>query len=106
MPKEVVVRILRIQIERGAAIQGLSDEAYLKQYGLTKERYAKMNEKAIIMHPAPVNRGIELADDLVLCPQSRIFQQMHNGVFMRMAMLEQIMQPQATEGSRVHAFTH
>jgi aspartate carbamoyltransferase catalytic subunit len=42
------------------------------------------------MHPAPVNRDVELASDLVDGPQSRIFTQMQNGVFMRMAMLEAV----------------
>ena len=51
-----------------------------------------MKEKAIIMHPAPVNRDVELADELVESYQSRITQQMTNGVFMRMAILEAILQ--------------
>ena len=40
------------------------------------------------MHPAPVNRGVEIADELVEAPQSRIFKQMNNGVAVRMAVLE------------------
>mgnify|MGYP003278645238 len=50
-----------------------------------------MPKHAIIMHPAPVNRGVELASDLVEAPQSRIFQQMTNGVYIRMAMVASVL---------------
>jgi aspartate carbamoyltransferase catalytic subunit len=46
-----------------------------------------MPEHSIIMHPAPVNRGVEIADELVECDKSRIFPQMANGVFVRMAIM-------------------
>jgi aspartate carbamoyltransferase catalytic subunit len=46
-----------------------------------------MKEKAIIMHPAPVNRGIEIASEAVECSRSRIFPQMSNGVYVRMAVI-------------------
>lgn len=88
LPKADVVMMLRIQKERGAAIQGLSDADYLKNYGLTKERYAKMKDNAIIMHPAPVNRGVEIDNDLVEAPKSRIFKQMANGVLVRKAVIK------------------
>ena len=51
------------------------------------EKY-NMKDKAIIMHPAPVNRDVELADALMECDRARIFKQMSNGVFVRMAVLE------------------
>ncbi len=83
-----VVMMLRIQKERGASLNQMSDEDYLHQYGLDHRRYAMMKEKAIIMHPAPVNRGIEIADDLVECEKSRIFKQMENGVLVRKAVIK------------------
>ena len=46
-----------------------------------------MKEKAIIMHPAPVNRGVEIADEVVECEKSRIYPQMTNGVYVRMAVI-------------------
>ena len=61
---------------------------YLQQYGLTKEREQKMKKSAIIMHPAPINRGVEIDSDLIECSRSRIFKQMENGVFARMAILK------------------
>lgn len=82
-----VVMLLRIQKERGA-VNALSDEEYLQKYGLTKERYARMKDHAIIMHPAPVNRGVEIDSDLVESEKSRIFQQMSNGVLVRKAVLK------------------
>lgn len=83
-----VVMMLRIQKERGASLSNLSDEEYLARYGLTKERYSRMKKEAIIMHPAPVNRGVEIDTDLVECEQSRIFDQMHNGMLIRKAVIK------------------
>lgn len=82
-----VVMMLRIQRERGAELaEGETD--YLRRYGLNKERYAKMQDHAIIMHPAPVNRGVEIDSDLVECEKSRIFDQMANGVLVRKAVIK------------------
>lgn len=95
-----VVMLLRIQKERGATLQSLSDEEYLSQYGLTKERYSRMKDHAIIMHPAPVNRGVEIDTDLVESEKSRIFKQMHNGMLVRKAMIKKALgqAPFASEG--------
>ncbi|MEG0822985.1 MAG: aspartate carbamoyltransferase catalytic subunit [Erysipelotrichaceae bacterium] len=83
-----VVMLLRIQNERHNDSVCSSDEEYLETYGLTKARYANMKEKAIIMHPAPVNRGVEIDTDLVESPKSRIFKQMANGVLVRKAVIK------------------
>ncbi len=82
-----IVMLLRVQHERHESLMKLSLEEYHKNYGLNMERVNKMREKAIIMHPAPFNRGVEIADDVVECKKSRIFEQMRNGVFVRMAMI-------------------
>ena len=50
-----------------------------------------MKDKAIIMHPAPVNRNIEIADDVVECNKSRIYKQMTNGVYIRMAVISMVL---------------
>ena len=87
--KEVdVLMMLRIQHERHQDKIKFSESEYLKRYGLTKEREKKMKPNAIIMHPAPINRGVEIDGDLVECKRSRIFKQMQNGVFARMALLK------------------
>ena len=83
-----VVMMLRIQKERGAGLENVSDEEYLEKYGLTKERYSRMKDHAIIMHPAPVNRGVEIDTDLVESEKSRIFRQMQNGVLVRKAVVK------------------
>lgn len=83
-----VVMMLRIQHERHKETMAMSKEEYLQQYGLTKERAAMMKPHAIIMHPAPVNRGVEIDSDLVEAPQSRIFKQMENGVLVRKAVVK------------------
>lgn len=80
-----VMMLLRIQFERHETKGGSA--GYLDQYGLTKAREQKMQQRAIIMHPAPVNRGIEIDDSLVEAPRSRIFRQMENGVAARMAVI-------------------
>lgn len=82
-----IVMLLRVQFERHQEKLNISQEEYHKRYGLTQERYAKMRDHAIIMHPAPVNRGLEIDDSLVECEKSRIFKQMKNGMFIRMAVL-------------------
>ncbi|MDU6338265.1 MAG: aspartate carbamoyltransferase catalytic subunit [Cutibacterium granulosum] len=86
-----VAMMLRVQHERFDAGPDFSAEDYLHAYGLTDDRAARMRPDAIIMHPAPVNRGTEISSKLVEAPQSRIFAQMHNGVMVRMAILESVL---------------
>lgn len=88
IPEIDVLMLLRIQHERHDVQSKLTPEEYLEKYGLTHEREARMKPNAILMHPAPVNRGVEIAEDLVECPRSRIFLQMQNGVYARMAILK------------------
>lgn len=82
-----IIMLLRVQHERHDGGMQLTKEEYHAQYGLTLEREKRMKEGAIIMHPAPFNRGVEIADDVVECKRSRIFKQMSNGVFVRMSVL-------------------
>lgn len=90
-----VIMLLRVQHERHDGAESFSKEEYHEKHGLTVQRAKKMKDDAIIMHPAPVNRDVELADELVEGIQSRIVQQMTNGVFMRMAILEAILTDKA-----------
>ena len=83
-----VIILLRIQHERLSSEMIMSKEDYNKQFGLNKDRVRAMKPSAIIMHPAPFNRGVEIDDDCVECEKSRIFKQMSNGVFVRMAAVE------------------
>ena len=90
-----VLMLLRVQHERHGDDKGFSKEDYHALYGLTEERYAKLADQAIIMHPAPVNRDVEIADSLVEAPKARIVAQMQNGVFVRMAIIEAILNGKA-----------
>lgn len=83
-----VLMLLRIQHERHDSKMSFSASEYHKKYGLTKAREKTMKKEAVIMHPAPINRGVEIDTDLVECERSRIFKQMQNGVFARMAILK------------------
>ena len=90
-----VMMLLRVQHERHDGKDSFSKEGYHLEYGLTNDRATRLQKHAIIMHPAPVNRDVELADELVESLQSRIVAQMSNGVFMRMAILEAILHGKA-----------
>ena len=85
-----VCMLLRVQHERHASKMGLTKEEYHEKFGLTPQRYEKLKETAIIMHPAPVNRDVEISSELVEAPKSVIFEQMKNGMFMRQAMIEKV----------------
>lgn len=89
-----VVMLLRVQHERLSAEENknFSKADYFEKYGLDMNRVNMMKPDAMIMHPAPVNRGAEIADDVVECDKSYIFPQMANGVFMRMAMIEAVLE--------------
>ncbi|WP_234111602.1 MULTISPECIES: aspartate carbamoyltransferase catalytic subunit [Chryseobacterium] len=96
--KEVdVLMLLRIQHERHDEKMRISLENYHKKFGITKEREKMMKDNAIIMHPAPVNRGVEIDADLVEGNRSRIFKQMENGVFARMAILKNALEKRGFE---------
>ena len=87
LTKVDAVMMLRIQLERHETLD-LNQESYHRDFGMNPARLAKMKKEAIILHPGPFNRGVEISDELVEHPQSRIFKQMENGVYARMAILE------------------
>lgn len=94
-----VLMLLRVQHERHDKNEAnVPIASYLDRFGLTPEREKRMKKDSIIMHPAPVNRGVEIASELVESPKSRIFKQMHNGVFVRMAVLKQAITRSNFEG--------
>ena len=80
-----VVVWLRIQKERQREKLIPSEEGYFRQFGLTKERYIKI--KRFFMHPGPVNREVDMEGDLVYSEKSLIYEQVRNGLFVRMAVL-------------------
>lgn len=88
LPDMDIVMLLRVQHERHDHTLEMDADEYNRLYGLNEERVARMKDNAIIMHPAPFNRGWEIHSDVVECKKSRIFKQMENGVYVRMAVLE------------------
>jgi len=86
-----VVIMLRLQKERMQGALGLAEADYFAAYGLTQARLAKARKDALVMHPGPMNRGIEIADAVADGPQSVILEQVANGIFVRMAVLAELL---------------
>ncbi len=82
-----VANILRIQLERQQTRYIPSLREYTLQYGITASRLKKLNVQPVIMHPGPMNRGIEIANDVADSDASIILRQVENGVAVRMAVL-------------------
>lgn len=82
------VMMLRIQKERMSAATRLDTHAFHAAYAMTTERAARLRPEAVVMHPGPMNRGIEISDEVADGPRSLIVQQVRNGVWLRMAVLE------------------
>ena len=83
--------MLRLQRERMAEGLVASIEDYHRDYGLTDSRLARAAPDAIVMHPGPMNRGVEITDAVADGPQSRVLRQVANGVAVRMAVLEALL---------------
>jgi len=82
-----VANMLRIQLERQDIKYFPSTREYTMQYGLTKQRLDSLKKKITIMHPGPINRGVEITSDVADSDQSIILDQVENGVAVRMAVL-------------------
>ena len=82
-----VANMLRIQNERLDIPYFPSTREHVQQYGLTKEILDEIGKEIIIMHPGPINRGVELTSEVADCPQSVILDQVENGVAIRMAVI-------------------
>jgi aspartate carbamoyltransferase catalytic subunit len=88
LPHVDAIMMLRIQRER--IVSGLlpSLDDYTRRFQLNRPRLERLSRDAVIMHPGPYNRGVELTDEVLEDPRSRYVVQVHNGVFVRMAVLE------------------
>jgi aspartate carbamoyltransferase catalytic subunit len=87
LPKTDVVMMLRVQQERMTAAFFPSVREYRRRYGLDAGRLALLPEHAIVMHPGPMNRGMEIAAEVADSPRSTVVEQVGNGVTVRMAVL-------------------
>jgi aspartate carbamoyltransferase catalytic subunit len=95
-----VVMMLRIQLERQGTSLFPSAREYFKRYGLTAARLARARPEAIVMHPGPMNRGVEIASDVADSPRSVILEQVSNGVAVRMAVLYLLATGRPWEGEK------
>lgn len=82
-----VANMLRIQNERLDISYFPSTREYVQQYGLTKELLTSLDKEIVIMHPGPINRGVEITSEVADSDQSIILQQVENGVAIRMAVI-------------------
>lgn len=87
LPKVDIVYLLRMQRERMTSALVPSLREYTARYGLTRRRVDHLDDAAIVMHPGPMNRGVEIAADVADLPRSVIVDQVRNGVAVRMAVL-------------------
>jgi aspartate carbamoyltransferase catalytic subunit len=94
-----VVIMLRLQHERMKAALLPSVREYYARYGLTEERLELAKPDAIVMHPGPVNRGVEIDSRVADGPQSVILQQVTNGIVVRMAIMSMVIGTRANEAS-------
>ncbi|HUH55938.1 MAG TPA: aspartate carbamoyltransferase catalytic subunit [Rhodanobacter sp.] len=83
--------MLRLQKERMASVDLPDEAAYFNHYGLDTRRLARAAKGCLVMHPGPLNRGIEIASEVADGAQSRILEQVGNGVFVRMAVLCEVL---------------
>ena len=93
-----VVMMLRVQLERQETSLFPSSREYFKRYGLTAARLARARPEAVVMHPGPMNRGVEIASDVADSPRSLILEQVSNGVAIRMAVLYLLLTGRTWEG--------
>jgi aspartate carbamoyltransferase catalytic subunit len=81
------VYLLRVQTERGGASVFPSLPEYVRRFGMTRERFERLKPDAVVLHPGPMNRGVEIADSVADDPRSLVLDQVANGVAVRMAVL-------------------
>ncbi|MHB8904920.1 MAG: aspartate carbamoyltransferase catalytic subunit [Melioribacteraceae bacterium] len=87
MQNNDVLNVLRIQLERNAGTRIPSLREYHKYFGITSERIEKQNKEIVILHPGPINRGVEISSEVADGPYQVILDQVTNGVAVRMAVL-------------------
>ena len=81
------INVLRMQFERDIAVAFPSKLEYFKQYGITQERLKKCKKDIVVMHPGPINRGVEMSSEVADGKNSVILEQVTNGIAVRMAVL-------------------
>lgn len=102
-----VIIMLRLQKERMQGALLPSAQEYYNQYGLSEEKLACAKPDAIVMHPGPINRGVEIASSIADGPQSVILEQVTNGIAVRMGVMSMVLgrRPKARKNTSVESTT-
>ncbi|MCM8757468.1 MAG: aspartate carbamoyltransferase, partial [Candidatus Omnitrophica bacterium] len=95
------VNVLRMQLERDERSIFPSSLDYFKEYGITAERLKKLKKNILIMHPGPLNRGVEISSEVADGKDSVILEQVTNGIAVRMAVLYLV-----SQGKEKYAFNY
>ena len=90
-----IVIMLRLQLERMQGTLIASEQEYFNLYGLTEDKLSHAKPDALVMHPGPINRGLEIASEVADGPQSVILDQVTNGIAVRMSIMAIVMGGQA-----------
>lgn len=101
LEKADAVMMLRVQAERMAGAYFPSALEYSRRYGLDARRMALLPEHAIVMHPGPMNRGMEISAEVADSPRAVVVEQVTNGVHVRMAVLYLLLGGSASEGEEI-----
>lgn len=91
LPTADVVMALRMQMERQSSFQVPSLKEYTTRFGITEERLGLIKKEAIILHPGPVNRGVEIMSVVMRDPRCQVMDQVENGVLMRTVLLGELL---------------
>ena len=100
LPELDVVYLLRVQLERGSGPVFPSLPEYVERYGIDRRRLDALPPDAVVMHPGPMNRGVEITPDVADHPRSLILDQVSNGVATRMAVLFRLLSGTSQEPRR------
>ena len=88
LPRLDAIQVLRIQHERIEGGMGLPLSDYISEYQLDEKRLESVNSEFCVLHPGPMNRGVEISSGVADGPRSQILDQVSAGVYVRMALVE------------------
>ena len=91
-----VVMMLRVQLERMQKNEAFTTRDYIKNWSLDQTRLAQLGKETVIMHPGPMNRGLEISNQAANDPRSAVLRQVENGLAVRMAVLHRVLSGEVT----------
>ena len=91
-----VVMMLRVQLERMQKNEDFTTRDYVKDWSLDQARLGQLGKETVIMHPGPMNRGLEISNQAANDPRSAVLRQVENGLAVRMAVLHRVLSGEVT----------